>query len=85
MVKLKSGKEFEIKPLNFKHRAEIKDLALEYYAKGLRVSLAVCGKAVCYNLGILERDLDNWDDGDIYELGGFIFEQLYLSDTDKKK
>jgi hypothetical protein len=85
MVKLKSGKEYEIKGLTFKQRAEIKDLALEYYKRGVPVSLEVCGRAVCFALGIQPGALDSWDDNDVYELGAEVFNQLYLSETDKKK
>ena len=84
-VKLQSGREIELKPLTFFQRAEIKDLSLEYYNRNVPVSLTVCGKAVLYASGLSERDLNDWDDAEIYEAGAKVFESLTVSDIDKKK
>lgn len=85
MVKLESGREIELKPLTFFQRAEIKDLALEYYNKNVPVSLTVCGKAVMFACSLSERDLNDWADEEIYEAGAKVFETLIISDIDKKK
>ena len=85
MVKLQSGREVDLKPLTFFQRAEIKDLSLEYYNKNVPVSLTVCGKAVMYACNLNERELNDWDDAEIYECGAKVFESLVVSDIDKKK
>lgn len=85
VIKLKSGKEVELKPLTFMQRAELKDLALKNYRENIPVSLVTCGKALIYASSLNEKDLDEWNDNDIYEAGAEIFSQMNLKETDKKK
>jgi len=85
MVKLSTGKEVDLKPLKFFHRAEIKDLAFKNYRENIPVSLVTCGKCVMYAAGVTESELDNWKDEEIYEAGAKVFEDLFISETDKKK
>lgn len=85
MVVLKSGREIELHPLNFFQRAEVKDLALEYWNKKVPLSLTVCGKCVLYAARIAETSLNEWTDEDVYEAGGIVLGDLFKSDLDKKK
>ena len=85
MVTLQSGREIDLKPISFFKRAEIIDMALEMYYKGVPVSLQVCGKCLQYSLGLSEKELGEWSDNEIYEAGNLIFVDLQKSELDKKK
>jgi len=91
MVKLSSGREIELKPLNFFQRAQIKDEALKKYNENIPVSLENCGRALMFSLDMNEAQFEkylldgNWQDEEIYEAGAKIFESLWVKELDKKK
>ena len=85
MVTLSTGKEVDLKPLKFSQRAEIKDMAFKNYRENIPVSLVTCGKCAMYSLGITEDKLNDYKDEEIYEIGAKVFEDLFISETDKKK
>ena len=86
-IKLTSGREVDLKPLKFFQRAEIKDIALKNYKENIPISLVLCGKCAVYSGACTETELDQgkFSDEEIYEIGTKVFEDLFLSETDKKK
>jgi len=97
MVKLKSGREIEVKALTFKQRAPIKDELerniIEFSerikdvnkALNLALSLELSGRIVLMATELKDDDLDQMEDNEIRMLAGDIISKSYISDTDKKK
>ena len=91
MVKLSSGKEFEIKPLTVVQRIEIDDAISAYYFKlGIDTgdpdmiarapfSLSIAYKAIEYSVG--GKDLTNVE---IIELFNHIYDASHLTELEKK-
>jgi len=85
MVKLKSKREIDPKPLSWENMAWIKDKSVEFFNKGVTLSLFVCGKILLYAQVVKNlEDLKEWPDEDIYEAANIIFEENSLTDTQKK-
>lgn len=84
---LKSGKEIEYTKPNFFQRAEIKDLAVEYYIKGIPMSLTVCGKIVIHCKVATEQQLNEglYTDKELYEIGALLLDEFYQGELTKKK
>jgi hypothetical protein len=86
-ITLKSGKVITYVQPGFFHKAEIKDLAVEYYNKGIPMSLTVCGKIAIHCKIATETQLNNgeFEDAELYELGAKLLEEFYSTETTKKK
>jgi len=84
---LKSGREVDYTKPNFFQRAEIKDLAVEYFNKDIPMSLTVCGKIAIHCKMATETELneDKFTDEELYELGAKMLEQFYSTELTKKK
>jgi len=84
---LKSGREVEYQKPNFDQRAEMIDLTMEYYNKGVPLSMKVCGKIAVDCQIATKEQLDNGEFTyeELYEFGGNIINDLYLSQLNKKK
>ena len=84
---LKSGREVEYTKPNFDRRAEMIDLTMEYYNKGVSLSMKVCGKIAidCKIATIEQLHNDEFSYDELYEIGGRIINELYLSQLNKKK
>ena len=86
-ITLKSGKKVNYQHPNFFQRAEIKDLAVEYYQRGIPMSLTVCGKIAIHCKVATEQQLNDneFTDVELYELGGTLLEEFYNTELTKKK
>jgi len=86
-IVLKSGKEVTYVQPGFFQRAEIKDLAVEYFQKGIPMSLTVCGKIAIHCKIATEAQLNNneFDDAELYEMGAMLLEEFYNTELTKKK
>ena len=86
-ITLSSGKEITYERPNFFQRAEIKDLALEYYQKNIPISLTVCGKILIHCKIATERELNDgkFKDDEIYEIGAQLLTEFYDVELTKKK
>ena len=86
MVKLASGKEIELKPINIMQRAELLDdahiFAVEHPKAGFSFKTFV--KALTF-AGIKESELLEWTHEEIVEAAMQIFAGLTNSETFKKK
>lgn len=82
---LSTGKEIKINPLSWVQRAEIKDSALAGYINKIPVSLVTCGLAAKYALKISDSAIEDFTDSEIYEIGAKVFDDIDISETDKKK
>ncbi len=86
-ITLESGREVEYQKPNFFQRAEIKDLAVEYYNKNIPMSLTVCGKIVIHCKIATEQQLndDDFTDAELYEIGARLLAEFYDTELIKKK
>jgi len=85
MVKLKSGKEVDLKPLNAFQRLEWMDMLLEYNKKGFPGPGTISGKLTLWSLKIPEAQLDQYTIEEILEIGDLVSEELNKTELDKKK
>ena len=85
MVKLKSGREIDPKPLTWENMAWVKDQSLKYYNEKIPISLYVCGNCLLFAKVIDKLDfLLDWSDEEVYEAANKIIEENTLQDTQKK-
>ena len=86
-ITLKSGREVKYTKPNFWQRAEIKDLAVEYFKKDIPMSLTVCGKIALHCKIATEQQLNDeeFTDIELYEIGAEILNEFYTVELDKKK
>ena len=85
MIKLKSGREIDPKPLSWEDMAWVKDQSLKCFNEGITVSLFVCGKTLLLaKLVTSLEELKDWPDEDVYESAGKVIELNTLKDTQKK-
>jgi len=86
-ITLKSGKEIAYEKPGYFQRAEIKDLAMEYFKKGLDVSFTVIGKVVISCAVATEQQLNDGEftDKELIEIYSLLFEQFYSVELTKKK
>lgn len=84
---LNSGKEIEYSKPNWEQRAEIWDLAMEYHAKKVPLSVQVCGKLMKYCKVATFQDLEEekYSLNEILEIGGLLLNELFSVELDKKK
>ena len=84
---LKSGREVEYTKPNFEQRADMIDLTLEYYNKGVPLSMKLCGKIVIDCRMATREQLNNneFSYEELYEIGEKIRNEFYLSQLNKKK
>ena len=84
---LKSGKVVKYEKPNFFQRAEIKDLAVEYFKRGVPMSLTVCGKIAIHCGVATERELneDIYTDRELFDIGDKLLAEFYTVELDKKK
>jgi hypothetical protein len=85
MVKLKSGREVELKPLNAFQRLEWLDMILEYHRKGMPGPGLIAGKLAVWSLGVKDTQLDEYPIEDILEIGDLVSAELQKTELDKKK
>ena len=90
MVKLKSGREVEYKPLNKLEAGEVQDINQAYYlehpvTKGKTLSLRSLIKTVMFCCSLSVDELSDWKDEEITELAMMIWQDSFLLETDKKK
>jgi len=83
MVKLKSGREVNLKPLTFLQKQVIKDIAFTYHQEKIFPIMTTWTKALILN-GIAEAELETWKDEEIAEAGNWILENSELTETQKK-
>ena len=85
-ITLKSGKVITYEQPKFFDKAEIKDLAVQYYNKGIPMSLFVCGKIAIHCKVATEAQLNNGDYGDeeLYEMGALLLAKFYDTELTKK-
>lgn len=93
MVKLNTGREIELKPLNMIQRVEIDDEISAYYFKlgvdfsdkkqvaRTPFSLSISLKAIGYACKVVPDDLTNFE---IIELFNQIYKESHLSELQKK-
>ena len=86
-IVLKSGREVKYEKPNFFQRAEIKDLAVEYYNRDIPMSLTVCGKIAIHCKIATETQLNEgvFTDVELYEIGAKLLEKFYNTELTKKK
>ena len=86
-IVLKSGREVNYEKPNFFQRAEIKDLAVEYYNRDIPMSLTVCGKIAIHCKIATETQLNEgvFTDVELYEIGAKLLEKFYNTELTKKK
>ena len=86
-IVLKSGREVNYEKPNFFQRAEIKDLAVEYYNRDIPMSLTVCGKIAIHCKIATETQLNDetFTDVELYEIGAKLLEKFYNTELTKKK
>ena len=75
---LKSGREVEYTKPNFDQRADMIDLTMEYYSKGVPLSMKVCGKiAVDCKIATREQlENDEFSYEELFEFGGIIINDV---------
>ena len=86
-ITLKSGRKVNYEKPNFFQRAEIKDLAVEYYNRDVPISLTVCGKIAihCKVATLQQLNNDEFTDIELYEIGSTLLEEFYNTELTKKK
>jgi hypothetical protein len=86
-ITLKSGREVTYEKPGYFPRAEIKDLAMEYFKKGLDVSFTVIGKVILSCEAATEKQLDDGEftDKELVEIYSLLFEEFYTVELTKKK
>ena len=86
-ITLKSGRKVNYEKPNFFQRAEIKDLAVEYYNRDIPMSLTVCGKIAIHCKIATETQLNEgvFTDVELYEIGAKLLEKFYNTELTKKK
>jgi len=86
-ITLKSGRKVNYEKPNFFQRAEIKDLAVEYYNRDVPISLTVCGKIAihCKVATLQQLNNDEFTDIELYEIGSTLLEEFYSNELTKKK
>ena len=84
---LKSGRVVKYEKPNFFQRAEIKDLAVEYFNKDVPMSLTVCGKIFLHcKIGTMQQlESGEFTDKELYEIGGTLLGEFYSIESTKKK
>jgi hypothetical protein len=88
MVKLKSGREVELKPLTIRQKFELRSRALEAYEKkGISFDpmFSLDLVTMCTDLTDDQLDKDGWTVADVDECASLILKDSQLADTDKKK
>ena len=87
MVKLSTGREFEVKPLTIDQRVEIDDEWNIFMSKMTKpeISYAVALKAIRYSLNIGNgHEIDDLSNLEIVELFNEIFMLSHTGDMEKK-
>ena len=86
-ITLESGKKVVYEKPNFFQKAEIKDLAVEYFNKNVPMSLTVCGKIAIHCKVATEKELneEKFTDIELYEIGATLLNEFYNVELTKKK
>lgn len=88
MVKLKSGREVELQPLNIRQKFQLRSKALVAYEKtGVAYDPEYSLDLVSMCTGLSDDDLDKegWTVSDVDECAAIIIKDSQLSETVKKK
>ena len=83
MVKLKSNREVELKPLTFLQKQTIKDIAFTFHSEKIFPVMTTWTKALMM-IGLKEEELEQWTDEEIAEAGNWVLENSGLNETQKK-
>ena len=84
-IKLESGREVEIFPLELMDRAQISDLAVEKRNRKIPLSMEMCVLAILKGTKLTAQAINEWSSGDIYECGARIYRKANLEELEKKK
>lgn len=86
MVKLKSGREIELRGLTFREKIPIKDT---YYGAAFTTGnlshsmYSLCVQALS-GIGIKDKDLESYTDEEIFEAGQWVLMESDLIESQKK-
>ncbi len=87
-VKLKSGREVELKPMTIRQKFQLRSKALEIYEKkGISFDPETSLDLVITCTGFSDEELDKqgWTVSEVDECASIILQDSQLSETDKKK
>lgn len=84
---LESGKEVNYEKPGLKNKAKIIDGFVAGRARGVDISLENCVD-ICLlcRVGLTEKELeDNFEIGELYQIGTYILNEAFATELDKKK
>ena len=86
MVKLKSGREVELKPLTFRQKLRLTDTSFNLFQEtGRGWSFESMLDIVQMATGLSDKEMEDWEVSELDECAAEIIKDNTLSEFDKKK